>query len=228
MQQMISILLASIDRPVQLRHCVEQLLETTKGHHVEVVVSLSSGDKASAEAIEGLSVRVTAEHNGYTGKVIAYNEALSHASPIATSYVMVGDDVWARPLWLNRALETLQHLPECCGVVGCNDLYRTDGAKHADHGLITRSFITQFLGGTPFMPCYINWFFDVETIQRAIEVGRYIYAPLSILEHRHPNAHKAKMDDVYRRGLRTWEAEMAIFRQRKMAGFPHDYEPVIV
>lgn len=225
---MISILLASIDRPAQLRHCIEQLLETTKGHHVEVVVSLSSSDKASYQIVQGLPIHITAEHNGYTGKVIAYNEALSHANPIATSYVMVGDDVWAHPLWLDRTLEMLQHLPECCGVVGSNDLYRIDGAKHADHGLITRSFITRFLGGTPFMPCYTNWFFDVETIQRAIKVGCYIYAPLSILEHQHPNAHKAKTDAIYQRALKTWNAEMRIFQQREMVGFPHDYESVIV
>lgn len=225
---MISILIPSIDRPLQLRACLRQLIATTIRHEVEIVVSLCVSDRASHSAVAAMPVIVTAGHEGYTGSCFAWNEALARADPNAIAYVMMGDDVWAHRSWLDFAMGGLAMLPDIGGVVGCNDLDpRTDTQERANHFLVTRPFVSEVLGGTPFMPCYRNYFFDIETCERARRAGRYIYAPLSILEHRHPHAHKARQDGVYLRSGQSFENDRQIYELRRAAGFPNDYDPVI-
>lgn len=142
-----------------------------------------------------------------------------YASSSAPWVKVVGDDVRFRPGWLDQA----QLVARLYGakVVGSNDLAnaRVMAGDHATHWLIARDYIEE-VGASwdgPGVVChegYRHWFCDDEIVAAAKQRGVFQVALGSFVEHFHPIAGKADIDDVYRRNDKYAAQDRDLFRKR--------------
>ena len=139
--------------------------------------------------------------------------------------LLVGDDVRFYPGWLDHALGVARDYP--AAVIGTNDLTnpRVMAGEHATHPLIRREYVEQ-VGASwdgPGVVChegYGHQFVDDEIVAAAKQRGQWRMAIGSIIEHHHPIASLAvPIDDTYRLGQSTAEADGALFEKRFMASF---------
>jgi hypothetical protein len=134
--------------------------------------------------------------------------------------LLVGDDVFFRPGWLDQAQDVARRYG--AKVVGTNDLLnlRVQRGEHATHPLISREYIdtvgaTFFDGpGIVVHEGYGHWYCDDEWTAAAKQRNVFQSALGSQVEHLHPMSGKAADDDVYRKGMETVEADKALFLSR--------------
>lgn len=77
--------------------------------------------------------------------------------------------------------------------------------------------------GYVYNPVYTSVFADDEATAVARMLGKLVYSPLVLAEHRHPaNVSTVKPDALYRKNEThaIWAKDEAIYKQRKTAGFP--------
>jgi glycosyltransferase involved in cell wall biosynthesis len=212
----VSILIPSVNRPERLRECLQAILATTKGIDAEVICSLSLTDaKSHAVALEA-NAQVTDNHIGLTGGTIAWNEASEVCRGDVLS--MIGDDSIVKGDWLKIALRELGH----SGVVGLNDLSRTDGERFSTHPVVTRDYLIQHNGGVLCVPHYVHYFVDVELCEHAQALGKYHFAKEAIIDHQW-KGNKSDKDNVYSWAQRYFDADAQCYKQRKQRGFPVDF-----
>lgn len=130
-----------------------------------------------------------------------------------------GSDVTFHPGWLSHA----QHVAEVlqASVVGTNDLAnaRVMAGEHATHLLIRRSYVDE-QGSSWDGPKvvahegYRHNFVDDEIVTAAKQRGVWQMALGAVVEHHHPVFGKGEVDDVYRIGESSWEADRDLFQQR--------------
>lgn len=129
------------------------------------------------------------------------------------------DDLAFQPGWLEAALDKIALGAQ---VVGVNDLIaRPRRPEHATHFLMTRDYAElPTIDGQPgpLYEGYSHWCVDDELIATAQLRDVYAYALSSRVEHLHPLAGKAPMDDTYERGARharldrrRWHARRPLF-----------------
>lgn len=215
-QLKVSIVIPTHGRAEQAVKCINQLFETVKGHEVEVIVcsddTMIEDDRIKMVVTEGKAIE-------------GWNKGLTQAT--GDAIVLAADDLWFTPGWLDAALKGLLGLPEHSGLVGFND-GATKGKNFATHYLMTRDYIERFNGGVLACPAYQHNFIDVEASARAQLAGRYHYAEDAIVEHRHYLWGKADKDETYQLTEGTFLPDQETFRQRAAAGFPDDFEPVLL
>lgn len=216
----VSVIIPSVYRPARLRRCVEAVLRTYPP--ADVICSLSFGDDESRAALAGLRVRITDNHPPLTGAVRAVNEALELALGNYIAFVM--DDSLPEMGWKEEALWEMARLPEASGVVGINDLVRgpRDGDRFAVSMIAARQYLVDFNGGVFFTPHYFHYYCDIELCERASAVGRYIWAERSVIRH------ERGKDKVTDSALPKYGLDMALYNQRRQAGYPSDYQAVII
>lgn len=220
----VSIIIPSKGRAAQLAECVQRLLETTRGHDIEVVIVCDEPDaRAAVYAVSGGRSRIVWVNE--THKVIpAFNVGLKYST--GDALVLGNDDLWWGDNWLTEALAALETLPDCDGLVGLNDCAPIE-RDFATFYLMTRRYCARENGGVLACPHYQHNYIDPEACARAIRAGRYVYADKAIVDHRHWLWGKSNKDSTYAEIDPTLEADRAMYEKRAAAGFPDDFPPVI-
>jgi len=220
----VSVIIPSLGRPEQIKRCVERLAETVQGYVVETVVVFEGDDPATAEAARSVPGVIVVENTTGLGAAAGWNEGSKHAS--GDALVMLGDDAWFHDGWLEAALQALEKIGGS-GMVGFNDGH-TSGETHSAHHLLTRDYIIEYQGGCFIIPDYYSQYFDLEAVARAQRADKYIWASDSLVEHKHWVFGTAVKDATYRIGSDHMNSDRDIFQRRRAAGFPDDFEPILM
>jgi len=212
----ISILLPSAYRAQQLRRAVELIRETTP-QPVEILVSVVEDDRMSQEAIRGMPIprhiRTVDEYE--RGAVYAWNLLMR----LATGDVLAlwADDLLPYSGWSDAALDALDEMGGH-GVVGFNDL-ASDGEEYAAHWLADRRFVEEHLGGVMYPAVYKSWWADREVTDIAKSLGCYRWCREAVVEHLNYTFGKSAADKTYLDAAMNYEADRAVYEQRKAVGF---------
>lgn len=131
---------------------------------------------------------------------------------------LCGDDVRPRRGWYDEVVNAYN---QGWGVIGTQDLgnRRVIQGFHSTHPVVARWYATQH--GTIDEPgivvpeCYGHNFVDDELVETAKYRGAWTFCNGAVLEHLHPNWHKAPPDDVYRLGMSSWDDDRNMFERRR-------------
>lgn len=113
--------------------------------------------------------------------------------PLYDYFVFMGDDHLPRTENWDKAF--IQALKSDTGIVYGNDLLQGENLPTA-FGM-SRNLVNELRGMT--FPGCVHLFFDNFVKQLGIDLGNLIYLPEVIIEHLHPVAGKAEMDEGYAR-----------------------------
>ena len=108
--------------------------------------------------------------------------------------MFIGDDSIPQPGYLKAALDVMATLPDGWGLVGFNDEF-ISGITHATHWLADVRML-DILDGEFFHTGYRHCFCDNELSTRAVQAGRYAFAPAAIVKHNHPI--------IQKKSIKTW------------------------
>lgn len=210
-----AIIVPVLNRPAHVARTLEYFDAVTPEPHVIVFVA-DEDDDAELAALEAAG----ADH-------LKVPAGASYAQKVNAAYrmtnepllFMAADDLKPHRHWLDVAADHLDR--EGVSVVGTNDVAnkRTMLGEHSTHTLFTRAYI-EAESGTMDEPDvvlhegYAHEYCDDEFVATAKHRGRYAHAFGSIVEHLHPIAGKAPMDDTYRRGQEHTRESRRLFRQR--------------
>lgn len=221
---MISVLLATTGRPQAAESFARNLLETTRGHDVELVAAVDDDVHTAARLVSVGFPRFTLDYSGaLRGCSNAWNAALraSEGDPV----VLAADDLEFASGWLDAALSTLDAFDGGWGFVGFNDGHW--GPELSTHYLVSRRLIVEAFGGVIAWPCYQHSFNDREANDRARAAGRYAWSEQAVVRHRHWLFGERQQDETDTRLLPGHPDSERAYEQRKAAGFPDDFEAVI-
>jgi hypothetical protein len=209
------ILVPVLGRP----HRVGPLLESIEAAtpEAEVLFLLDPDDDAERRAINEAEsgeiwVGIQAPGGNYAAKI--NNGARSTPRPLLFTGA---DDLNFHAGWLEHALAALT---DGIGVVGTNDLCnpRVIGGEHATHFLMTREYAERpCIDGSPgpLFEGYLHEYVDNELIETAKHRGAYAHADDAIVEHLHPMAGKAPMDELYEQIGARMKQGLRIYRKRQ-------------
>lgn len=219
----VAILFPTAYRPRELARCLNSLFDTLDRRTVAILVSPIEDDIQSIRVALDVAQKVRSREEYEKGSLYGYNFCLK-ALPDADVYAIAADDLVFYPNWLGRALFHLDEMGG--GLVGYNDL-SSDGNQYAAHGLVSRDFLIETMGGRLCPPDYKTWWADFEWTDKAKAVGRYHWAQDAIVEHLHYSFGKAPLDRTYTEAHQNYEADRAVYEARRAAGFPQTWEPII-
>lgn len=234
---LVSILLATYNRPEAAALCVKRFIETTPNHRVEIVVV--TDDNVTGQAVVDMAMTLDCdaahvvtviENKERIGAIAAWNMALKHSH--GDILVPVGDDQNPHPGWLDAALKCHETELKGYGCVGLNDLmYGQDGTTPVlmTTLLFDRKFCKEAFGGVVAIPAYRYLFVDTELNARAQIKGRLFWCRDAVVEHLHPAAGKREIDAIDKEKMESdmWVVDEAMFMARRFAGFPDNFEAVI-
>jgi glycosyltransferase involved in cell wall biosynthesis len=223
-ERLVSVIMPTRERPEQALRCIERLLQTSVGYDVEAIV-VADGDDTTGDVIARAGVarvimppeRLSAPRCWNLGAAAATGDVL----------VLAADDLWWFHGWIGEMTEWMAAFPNGDGMIGFNDLAQ-DGNKLATHYAVSRRFAVEQFGGVLVCPQYRHYFIDNEATARGMRAGRYRWAQNSVVEHRHPAWRKAKSDGLYASRAPLMAEDQAMFQRRRAAGFPDDFEAVIM
>lgn len=173
------------------------------------------GGPDEAPLLDALRVEGWAIWQQDTGP-LTYWEALARATGHIDAPVLcaIANDLLPGHRWLAQGLAAyrarFRAVGGLLGFVG-----DSHGPGHSCHFLIGRDLLAE-LGGWPTW--YRHNYGDTELCQRAQQLGRYGKALAAVLYHDHPNAGAAD-DAIYAAGRATWDADAALFHQRRANGW---------
>lgn len=199
------------------RGVISRMLETARGLYIRVVTP----DEELLD-LESAWVSVTLSQEADTS-IKAYNLGLS-LSPDYDVYIVGADDLEAQDRWYENLLPFLD--PSRALLVGINDGIQNP-SSYPTHFAVTRRFITDLNGGVLVCPHYWSWYADIEIWNRAVRAGAYSFANDSYLLHRHVNYTGAAKDETARRAERHQLNDSNIFEDRKLRGFPDDFQRIL-
>lgn len=150
---------------------------------------------------------------------------LGYRETSAPWLLLCGDDVAFHRGWAWKAL--MCDRPGI-NLISTNDRWnpRVTEGRHAVHPLLRRAWIDEagasFDGpGTVAHEGYRHWYVDEEWTQKALAEDCFAYARHAVIEHLHPYAGKAEMDDVYEAGRAGRHADRALAVERITRHLPH-------
>lgn len=224
---MVSILLATTGRPGKVEAFVHNLIATTEGHDLEIVVAVDC-DTETVRVLQALEppdrVQIIIDPCvTYRGSSVAWNDALAESS--GDPVVLAADDLEWQPGWLDAALARLAEFPDGWGLVGFNDGHW--GEELSTHYLMSRRFVVEVLGGVVAWECYRHSFNDREANARAQAAGRYAWCEDARVLHRHWIFGDRPQDATDTRLLGEHAESQRAFDARQAAGFPDEQEAVI-
>lgn len=211
----LAILVPVLGRP----HRVEPLLTSIEAATSEAhVVFLCDPDDepehdaiTAARRLRDLNVTMLCEGGNYAHKI---NVGVRSTTELLI--FMGADDVDFHPGWFEAACTRL----DAASVVGTADLCnrRVMRGEHSTHTLLTREYAER---GTiddesrVLHEGYIHEFVDDEFVATAKHRGEFAFAADAIVEHLHPMAQKAPMDELYKAmGWRMGQGR-ALFAKRQ-------------
>lgn len=221
---MISILIPVLGRPHNAAPLVENIHDTTDAEH-EILFLCSRGDTPQIEACFKTKARtVVMEYPAGSGdfgrKINAGFHATANVQPPDGEWVfMCADDVRFEPKWDYHALRAAK---DTFHVIGTNDLANAQVQRglFGTHCLIRRRYITEQGGTADFYPGDVLWegydhnFVDRELCHVAQQRGVFAFARHSRVRHYHPLWRTAPQDDTYRKALKNFRADQALFLSR--------------
>lgn len=216
----VSVLLPTMGRPAQAVRCVNRLFETVRGLDVECVCVVEC-DPRSADRLRKETRARVIERSEHRGPVYGWNEAAAAAT--GDVFVLAGDDLDWQDGWLHRALS---HLTPQCDFVGLNDGHRDGNVEMATHFLVTRQHCIEVQGGVMACPHYHHYALDDEATDKARRAERYVWAQDALVPHKHWQWQTAQDDATYQKAREWKQRDGEMYRMRKVAGFPHDWEPL--
>lgn len=127
------------------------------------------------------------------------------------------DDLHFHPGWFAAAT---RHLEPHIGVVGTNDLCnRRTRREHSTHSLVTRAYADTFglidQPGAILYEGYTHEWVDDELVGTAKHRGAYSHASNAFVEHLHPMAAKAPMDDLYAQQAKRMRSSKWLYERRR-------------
>jgi hypothetical protein len=170
-------------------------------HDVSVIIPIVREDKAkrAIEAVElhcpGVEIIAEKDVNG-----IGCPQMVERLVAKATRQriLFLGDDTIIQAGALLHACEKMDSLPEGWGVVGLNTLPFSDKL----HWLADKRMMSLIPGGQLFPTVYKHCFCDDELKDIALEHGRWVFSPESIVEHDHP-VEGADSDEFYQKAYQS-------------------------
>jgi hypothetical protein len=213
--ELVDVIVPAIHRPQNVKPFMESLLATTG--LAKATWICDPDDVEEQEEVRRHGGEVILCPGSYATKA---NFAWHHTD--RPWMLLAGDDVVFRPGWYDHALDVARRYG--AHVIGTNDLAnpRVMRGEHATHPLIRRAYIAEE-GSTwdgPGIVChegYWHWFNDDEIVTVAKQRGVYQSALGSQVEHMHPLAGKAPVDDVYRHNDSRSEQDRQLFEKRLAA-----------
>jgi GT2 family glycosyltransferase len=218
----VSVLFPTTGRPDRAEACLRNLRETTWDLDIEIVAAVDADPETTERIfplVDTLNVCPTLR-----GCSTAWNDALALAT--GDPIVFAADDLRFEPLWLDHAIEALDRFPDGQGLVGFNDGH-WDGNVLSTHYLMTRRFIIDILGGVVAFPWYRHSFNDAEVCDRAKAAQRFTWCEEAKVYHDHWTYGDRPKDPTDELTLGEHSESQRIYEQRKAAGFPTNYDPVI-
>ena len=106
--------------------------------------------------------------------------------------MFLGDDTEPQEDFLKNALREMHDLPDGWGVVGLNS-----GGNPLAHWMAHKNILEHIEGGNFFSTDYAHCWGDNELRDIADDLGCWVYAEDSIIEHYHPVFDTAEWDDGY-------------------------------
>ena len=210
----LAILVPVLRRPHRVRSLLDSIRETTPDPY-RVIFVCDTDDEEEIEACEEADddhVEVMLVKAPYARKI---NEAVRQThEPLL---LFAADDLLFHESWLENAKAAMT---ERIGVVATNDLYqeRNQRGELATHPLVARWYAespTIDKSPGPLCELYPHEYVDREFSEVARSRKAFAYAMTSIVEHLHPNAGKAEMDDIYAKQRARMRRGWPIYRRRK-------------
>lgn len=213
------ILVPVLRRPHRVQPLLDSIEATVPGCRVIFVCSTDDTDQitacCSAQAPNlRVEVVIINHHTGDYARKILVGYLMSQEPLIFCG----ADDLLFHPGWFEAATAKLT---EGIGVVGTNDLTnpRVMKGDHSTHSLMTRDYIDKH--GTidsPFTPLHMGYeheHVDDECIGTAKYRRAWAFAGDAHVEHLHPMAGKAPMDEMYAAQDQRMAQSGPIFRRRQ-------------
>jgi GT2 family glycosyltransferase len=219
----ITCIIPSLNRPIQLRRCIDGFFATTSNHNAECVAVLDGEVDDRFKVLWG-SRAMLVYNRAILGAIASWNIG-AKSVPETDIFIAGADDLIWGDGWLDAAFAALEALPGKQGMVGFNDLDRSD--KMATHFLLTRQCAIEVMGGVLAIPAYHHYWSDPEMNARATRAGCYTWCAEAFVEHRSFMNDKALIDDTYQEAARWFKQDEETFNRRKAMGFPNDFEPVL-
>jgi glycosyltransferase involved in cell wall biosynthesis len=225
----VDVIVPVLHRPQNVKTLMESLTATTGLANAYFVCE--SGDTEEIAEVKKYGARAL-EHPGTFAEKVnwaydfltvddTWTAEAAEAQDKVPWILLVGDDVRFRPGWLDQAMEVARRYNG--EVIGTNDLAnsRVMRGEHATHMLIRRDYIDK-VGASwdgPGIVChpYHHWYVDDEIVCAAMQRNVFQSALGSQVEHMHPLAGKAELDDVYRLGEAHVKEDQAEFESRARA-----------
>lgn len=210
----VAILVPLLQRPWRVAPLLESIAAATDNY--EVVLACTPGDTATIAAVEAAGhepLLVAKQPRGdYARKIQAGIDATT------TPFVFTAaDDLRFHPGWFQAARAVMS---DTVGVVGTNDLCnaRVMRGEHGTHFLIARWYCDLgTIDGDPhlFHHGYVHEFVDDELVGTAKKRGAWGFAPDAVVEHLHPMAGKAPLDDLYAAQRARMGRSKALYLRRR-------------
>lgn len=228
---MVSILIPQRGRPAQIKRCLELILQNTSYPNYEVILICDKDDLSSvSSAPKDKRVKIVIIPykplppkktkpilDGNLPQRPMYVEKINYAyKNIAKGdyIVYLANDVEVGKNWLTEAMKTMKEKPPdgVGGLVSFNDgVYE---GEFAPHGLISRKFVEEFLGGYVLHPAYKHYYADSDLGTTAKRFKRFYYADKSVIHH------KWASDDIRAPMRRLAPRMKEVYFLRKKRGFP--------
>lgn len=202
-------------RPHRVAPLLETLYATCKP---TVLFAIDPNDQAVARAIDAVRADrfdvIWRKRGDYARKI---NEGIARTT--AEHLFLAADDLAFHPGWYEAAAALLDGP---IGVVGTNDICnpRTMRGDHATHCLVARWYSELgTIDGQPGLlhEGYRHEYVDDELVGTAKHRRAWAFAADSIVEHLHPLASKAPMDDQYAaQGMRMRASRAEFDRRRQL------------
>jgi hypothetical protein len=210
----IAVLIPTLGRPERIGPVVDNVVETSDGHDVNVYFVCEAGDVESVLAV--------AKHP--TARLVINVRSASYAGAINSAlhktgepFLFVGaDDLRFHPGWV----DPLVSLAESHGVVGTNDLGNPEVAagEHATHFLVRRDYAVTGCVDEPGVMLHEgyshNWC-DREFVGTAKHRGQFAPCLESLVEHVHWAWGKASLDPTYDKGRAGEPADRGTYTARQ-------------
>jgi hypothetical protein len=219
MTQSIDVIIPSLGRPARLAEALRQLHAVSPD--VGVIVVAEEPRNQAVAAAHG--ARVLAQGGNAAQKWNA-GAAVSEAD----WFVMGSDDLLFQSGWLDAAMAT-----DRGGYVGLRT-QDSDAHEWAENYMASRTFCMEHLGGCFVIPHYLSQYLDVEAWLRATRAGPgapwgvAVITAQVVLESLHWTNGKLPMDATYQLGRVRVPFDHQTYVRRFAAGFPDDFEPVLV
>lgn len=206
-------------RPDRLRVTLDSFRFTTATYDVEVIV-VADTDEVAEVAREAGS-KVICSSSPITAPQ-AWNRGAAVAS--AAWFGLGADDLYFHDGWLEALWPLLEaHDGEVIGLNDGADSFHRLGC--ATHFVASRAFCINHMGGVLVPPVYAHGMVNAEVNRIAQSLNLFTYCPDALVEHLHPDWGKAAPDALYARDL---SGDKRLFSVRAAAGFPVEWQPVVL